>query len=144
MDNNVSNRLHVALIDTYTAHKKSCFKEFQKLDLTTGQPKILSILYQKEGYLQKDLAERAHVEPATITSILNNMEKREFIYKKAVYVSGGKRANAIYLTEKGREMSDKIKKIIDDMEKLSYQGFSEDEKHLFISFLDRIQLNLQK
>lgn len=136
-------KLHVAIISTYSAHKKSSFREFQKLNLTTGQPKVLSILHQKEGYLQKDLAKRAHVEPATMTSILNNMEKKGLIYKEVTFVSGGKRANAIFLTEKGREISIKVDKIVDNMEKLSFQGFSDNEKQLIINLLDRIQSNLQ-
>ena len=80
-------------------------QEFQKLNITTGQPKVLSILSQKEGYLQKDLAERCHVEPATMTSILKKMEEKELIYKKSESVSGGKRAYAIYLTEQGRALA---------------------------------------
>ncbi|NLO10144.1 MAG: MarR family transcriptional regulator [Clostridiales bacterium] len=139
----INKRLHVALINSYSAHKKRSFQKFQKLDLTTGQPKILSILYREEGYLQKDLAKRAHVEPATMTSLLNNMEKKGLIYKEAAYVSGGKRANAVYLTEKGREISIKVNKIVDDMEEISYQGFSDTEKELLINLLDRIQSNLQ-
>jgi DNA-binding MarR family transcriptional regulator len=141
--NNNSKRLHVTLISTYSAHRKCCIKEFQKLNLSNGQPKILSILYQHEGYLQKDLAERAHVEPSTMTSILNNMENNGLIYKKPVYVSGGKRANAIFLTDKGHIMSVKVNKIVDDMEELSFQGFSDHEKHLLIDLLDRIKANLQ-
>lgn len=142
MHNN-SNRLHVALISTYSAHKKCSFKEFQKLDLTTGQPKILSILYQNEGCLQKDLAKKAHVEPATMTSILSNMESKGLIYKKPALVSGGKRAYAVFLTDKGKDMSHKVNKIVDDMEKISFRDFSDDEKQLLINLLERIQTNLQ-
>lgn len=142
MDNQ-NRRLHVALIDTYSAHKKCSFAEFQKLNLSTGQPKVLSILNREEGYLQKDLAKRAHVEPATMTSILSNMLKNGLIYREPAYVSGGKRANAIYLTDKGRDISIKVNKIIIDMEDLSFRGFSDNEKQLLINLLDRIQSNLQ-
>lgn len=141
---NKSNRLHVALINTYSAHRRCSFKEFQKLNLSTGHPKVLSILYQKEGYLQKDLAKRCNVEPATMTSLLSNMEKKGLISKEAVYVSGGKRANAIYLTETGRHMAVKVNQIVDDMEAISFKGFSDDEKQLLINLLDRIWSNLQK
>lgn len=140
---NKIQRLHVALIQCYTAHKKCSFQEFQKLNLTTGQPKVLYILHQKEGYLQKDLAKRAHVEPATMTSILDNMMKKGLIYKEPTLVSGGKRANAIFLTEKGRDMSIMVNKIVDDIEKLSFQGFSDDEKQLLVSLMERVQSNLQ-
>ena len=113
------------------------------MNLTTGQPKVLYILHQKEGYLQKDLAKRAHVEPATMTSILDNMMKKGLIYKEPTLVSGGKRANAIFLTEKGRDMSIKVNKIVDDIEKLSFQGFSDDEKQLLVNLMERVQSNLQ-
>ncbi len=134
--------LHVALINTYSAHRRCCFREFQKLDLSTGQPKVLSILYREEGHLQKDLAMRCHVEPATMTSLLSNMEKKNLIRKEAVYVSGGKRANAVYLTETGRDMAIRVNKIIDDMEEISFKDFTEDEKAQLIGLLNRIESNL--
>ena len=98
MDHNTKH-LHEALIGCYTAHKRYCVQQFQNLNLTTGQPKVLYILLNNEGYLQKELAQRCHVEPATMTSLLNNMIKKGLIYKNIVYVSGGKRAYAIYLTK---------------------------------------------
>ncbi|NLK99935.1 MAG: MarR family transcriptional regulator [Clostridiales bacterium] len=142
-DKKNSNKLHQALIGSYSAHKKYSFQKFQKLNLSTGQPKVLSILSNKEGYLQKDLAKRCHVEPATITSILTNMVNKGLVYKETVYVSGGKKANAIYLTQKGRDMALKINKIIDDIEVISFQGFEEKEKELIIDLLVRIQSNLE-
>ena len=142
-DHSENQRLHTALISCYHAHKKHSFAEFQKLNLSTGQPKVLSILFHNEGYLQKDLAERCHVEPATMTSLLGKLEKDGLIYKKAVYVSGSKRANAIYLTEKGRDLAIKINLIVDEVENRSFKNFTETEKQLLISFLNRIRYNLQ-
>ncbi|MBH1939931.1 MarR family transcriptional regulator [Mobilitalea sibirica] len=139
-----NKRLHTALIGSSAAHKKCSMHEFQKLNLTTGQPKVLSILYQNEGYLQKELALRSHVEPATMTSILNKMAEKGLIYKKTVSVSGGKRAYAIYLTEEGREMATKVIKIVDDMENISFKGFHDYEKQLLIDLLNRIQTNLEE
>jgi DNA-binding MarR family transcriptional regulator len=118
-------------------------QEFQKLNITTGQPKVLSILSQKEGYLQKDLAVRCHVEPATMTSILKNMAEKELIYKKPESVSGNKRAYAIYLTERGHTMASKVNNITDDVENISFQGFDDSDKHLLINLLNRIQSNLE-
>lgn len=137
-------RLHTALIGGSAAHKKYSMQEFQKLNLTTGQPKVLSILFQNEGYLQKELALRCHVEPATITSILGNMKDKGLIYKKPEFVSGGKRAYAIYLTEEGRNLAGKVNKIVDDVESISFLGFQEYEKQLLIDLLNRIQFNLEK
>lgn len=142
-DKTNNKRLHTALIGSYYAHKKRSFSEFKKLNLTTGQPKVLSILLENEGYLQKDLAKRCLVEPATMTYILGNMEKAGLIYKETVYVSGGKRANAIYLTEKGREMAVKVNIIVDEIELISFKDFDNTEKQLLINLLNRMQSNLE-
>lgn len=138
-----NKRLHTALIGSYAAHKKYSFYEFRKMNLTNGQPKVLSILIQNEGYLQKDLAKRCHVEPATMTSLLSNMDLKGLIYKKATYVSGNKRAYAIYLTEKGRDLAIRVNKIVDDMEEISFQGLNDDEKIQLINLLNRIQSNIE-
>ncbi len=139
-----NNRFHTALIGCSAAHKKCSMQEFQKLDLTTGQPKVLAILSHKEGCLQKDLAAQSHVEPATMTSILNNMSEKGLIYKQKELVSGGKRAYSIYLTEKGHEMALKVNQIVDEMEVISFQGFDDNEKQLLIRLLNRVQSNLEK
>lgn len=139
-----NNRLHTALIGGSLAHRKCCMQEFQKLNLTTGQPKVLSILSQKEGYLQKDLAARCHVEPATMTSILYRMKKNGLINKKQEYVSGGKRAYSIYLTDEGRDLACKVNKITDEMEAVSFQDFDDSDKQMLIRLLNRIQANLEK
>lgn len=138
-----STRLHTALIGCSAAHKKCSMHEFQKLDLTTGQPKVLAILSQKEGYLQKDLAVRCHVEPATMTSILNNMLEKGLIYKKQESVSGGKRAYSIYMTEKGHVMALKVNQIVEETETISFQNFDDSEKQLLIQLLNRVQTNLE-
>lgn len=140
---NENEHLHLILISSYKAHKKRSFQSFQELNLTTGQPKVLTVLNQDEGFLQKDLAKRCHVEPATMTSLLSNMEKKELIYKKAVHVSGGKRANSIYLTDKGRTLANKVNEIINNIEKISFKDFNDDEKLTLINLLNRVTSNLE-
>lgn len=137
------NRFHTALISVSASHKKCSMQEFQNLNLSTGQPKVLSVIYQKEGYLQKELAMRCHVEPATMTSLLYNLVKKDLIFKKQVTVSGGQRASAIYLTASGRVTTDKVNKIVEDVENISFLGFSELEKQLLIDLLNRVRINLE-
>lgn len=138
----VDKRLHIALIMASAAHRKSCRGEFQKLDLSEGQPKVLSALSEREGYLQKDLASQCHVEPATMTIILNNMEKKGLIRKETAHVSGGKRAFAIYLTDLGRDIAVKVNSIVVDIENIGLAGFSDEEKEQFIDYLHRFNTNL--
>lgn len=135
-------KLHKALIFSSAAHRKVCQSEFQKLNLSEGQPKVLEALSEKEGYLQKDLAARCHVEPATMTIILTNMEKRGYIRRETAHVSGGKRAFAVYLTDAGREAAALVENIVCDVEQVGLEGFSEEEKTQFMDYLKRFGNNL--
>lgn len=135
--------LHTALIASSSLHKKRSRQEFQTLNLSDGQPKILSVLYEQEGYLQKELAVRCHIEPATLTSVLNNMLQKDLVYKDIRYVSGGKRAYAIFLTDKGRIMAQHVNTIVENIEEKSFRGFSESEKTLLLQLLSRIVSNLE-
>lgn len=138
----MSMSLLVSLIGASTAHEKSCWAQFQKLDLSPGQPKVLSRLRYQEGYLQKELAEYCHVEPATMTALLAKMEKKNLIRKEVTHVSGGKRAYRVYLTDLGRELAKEADDIVDEVEQKSYEGFTEEEKETLLSLLGRVTNNL--
>ncbi len=135
-------QLIVSLLSASAAHQKSCWAGFRELDLSPGQPKVLSRLRYKEGYLQKELAALCHVEPATMVVLLANMEKRGMIRKEVDHVSGGKRAFRIYLTEAGRCLAEKVDDVVADMEEKGFTGFSEEEKDQLISLLGRLTKNL--
>ncbi len=135
-------QLHTLLIRTSASHKKRSRQYFQELELTDGQPKVLSILSGMEGCLQKELAEACRVEPATMTSLLKNMEQKNLIMKEKVQVSG-KRAYGIYLTEQGRELAEKVQEVVKSLEEVSFQGFSPEEKEQFLALFTRVYQNLE-
>ena len=135
-------QLIVSLLRASAAHQKSCWAGFRELDLSPGQPKVLSRLRYQEGYLQKELAALCHVEPATMVVLLSNMEKKGLIRKEVDHVSGGKRALRIYLTEDGRRLAEQVDTVVEEIEKKSFSGFTEEEKDLLISLLERMAENL--
>lgn len=136
--------LFSTLVNTSGAHAKACISEFTKLDLSPGQPKVLSRLLKQEGYLQKELAGLCGVEPATMTVLLNAMEKKGMIRKETSHVSGGKRAFRIYLTDEGRALAEKVDRIIQEVQETALAGFSEEEKEMLVSLNARIVENLSK
>ena len=135
-------QLIVSLLSASAAHQKSCWAGFRELDLSPGQPKVLSRLRYQEGYLQKELAALCYVEPATMVVLLSNMEKRGLIRKEVDHVSGGKRAFRIFLTEEGRCLAEKVDCVVEEMEEKGFAGFSEEEKDQLISLLGRLTDNL--
>ena len=135
--------LHVLLITASALHRDKSRKQFQKLNLSEGQPKVLSILLSMEGCLQKELAGKCHVKAATMTSLLQNMERDDLIEKRKDLVSGGKRAYRIFFTEKGRRLAHKVNGIVGKLEEDSFRGFSDGEKEQFLELFSRVVKNLE-
>ena len=138
------NFLHVLLIRASAVHKKRSRHSFQQLNLTEGQPKVLSILRDIEGCQQKELAEACHVEPATMTALLKNMEQSDLIFKEKQQLPGGKRAYSIFLTEHGKKAADEVIKIVEDLEQVAFQGFADKEKETFLELFARVAYNLEE
>ncbi|MBQ9122249.1 MAG: MarR family transcriptional regulator [Lachnospiraceae bacterium] len=134
---------HVLLIKTYAAHKKRSRDAFYAMDLTAGQPKVLSILENMEGCQQKELAEACAVEPPTMTVLLKNMEQKGLIYREKRQLPGGFRAYGIYLTEAGKQANKEVMKIVDEAEDVAFKGFTDKEKEAFMAMFSRVRENLE-
>lgn len=132
--------LHKAIIKLSKTHRKLAFREFAKIDLTEGQPKILSFLAKNNGCIQKDIADNCRIKPATVTSVLANMEKAELIYRSQN--SENRRILNVFLTDKGVKAQKQVGIIFNKLDDLCFKGFSEEEKLQAIELLDRIQSNL--
>lgn len=111
-----------------------------EIGLSPGQPKILNYLSRQEGCMQKDIAAALDIEPATVSQILGNMEQAELIQRSAPKCR--KRAESVSITEKGRELLEKWQQLCKKVEKISLNGFTQDEKEQFISSLCRVYRNL--
>ena len=59
-------------------------------------------------------------------------------------VSGGKRAYRIHLTETGREMAEKVRNMMDELDARSLQGLSEEETELLYDLMKRVIDNLEE
>ncbi len=104
----------------------------------------MSCLMEQEGIVQKELAQQCHVEPATMTSLLQKMCAGGLIQKESLTVSGGKRAYGIYLTDLGRSYAQKVNDVVDRMEQLALRDFTQEEKQTLLSLLERLTKNIQE
>lgn len=138
----MSEPLHMILANASLMHRKTVRQKFQELNLSEGQPKVLASLLENEGIVQKELATICCVEPATMTSLLQKMQQDGYIEKIQKSVSGGKRANCIYLTDSGREFAQKSIQIMDDAQVQAFKDFSPEEKDTFLDLIDRLTRNL--
>ncbi len=136
-------RFHQYLINIFHMHEKKSQMVFRELGLSKGQPKMIEILSHQEGCSQKDLARSCSIEPATVTSLLNKMMDKDLVYKEPLLQENGIRIQQIFLTEKGHDIAEGVEDIVNEMEQVSFQGFTEEEKKQCLSYLERIFENLE-
>lgn len=137
------NRFHHFLINIFHIHEKKSQQSFKELGLSKGQPKMLEVLTNMEGCSQKELAESCSIEPATVTSILRNMVNKGLVYKEPQLQESGVRIQRIFLTDKGHEVAGEVEKMISQMEKICFMGFTEEEQKKCLGYLQRIFDNIK-
>ena len=97
------NTLHYYLMADHSLFHKALFASIKSTGLTSGQPKVLDYLADNDGAVQKDIAAGCCIEPATLTNLLNSMEKEKLLERKTTdgdrrsyqYISDTKRQNAV-------------------------------------------------
>lgn len=123
-------------------HRKITMDAFHEEGIRRSQPWILDYLAEHDGAIQRELADRAHFDPATITSALVRMEEEGKVRRESV--PGDKRAQRVYLTELGREKQRYVQKVFAETEEVAMRGFTPEERQQLGEFLARIQRNFEK
>ena len=75
-------------------------------DITYTQYITLLVLWERDGLLVKSLGERLYLDSGTLTPLLRKLESKGYILKKKD--TKDSRETAVYLTDKGRELKEKI------------------------------------
>lgn len=116
-------------------------KTLKDYDITTEQWVILSGLYTKEGYNQKDLAERCLKDRAALTRILDILERKELI--KRENSSNDRREFLVYMTDKGRNLYEEVLPMVTKINQENVSVFSESEFQQLKDLLNKLILNLE-
>ena len=112
----------------------------ETLGLYEGQPSMLRVLWSEEGLTHTDLARRLRVQPATITKMIQRMQKAGFVERRPD--PGDERVSRVYLTESGRAVQSDVRGVWHTLEKEAFAEFSEEERTLLRQFLLQIRANL--
>lgn len=107
-----------------------------------GQPPLLFLLWEKEGWTHGELAEKLHVKPATISNMVKRMEHSGLVERRSD--PADERVSRVFLTEQGRSIQEEVEKALDILEEEQLVGFSDEEKSILLGFLKRIRENLLK
>lgn len=114
----------------------------EDLGLFPGQPPVLFRLWEKDRRSQTELAELLRIKPATMTKMINRMEKTGFIRRETD--PKDQRVSLIYLTEAGRAVQNDVQHIFERLNRELVAGFSPEEQVLLKCFLVKLRDNLQQ
>jgi len=132
--------MDMLLVQVSHFHRARAFELFEKIGLYRGQPPVLYALWQQEGLTHKELAERLNNTPATISRMLQRMEKSGFIRREADL--NDQRVSRVYLTEAGRAVRAQVDLIHDRMQNETFAGFDAGELETLRGYLLRLKRNL--
>ena len=133
---------HYLLMANHLMLQKHFFNNIKELKLTLGQPKVLDYLQQNNGAMQKDIAQGCHIEPASLSTILNGMEKNGLITRNMD--KQNRRKINIFMTEKGKKVCERIKQEFTEIESKALFYFSEKEIKQLTEYMIKIYHNLEE
>ena len=101
---------------------------------------LLMELAKKDGRTQLDLVNATHLKAPTISVALQKMEKDGYVTRRPDEYD--LRATRVFLTEKGRELDNKIRKRVTEEETLAMVNLTEAECETLMKLLGKIKQNL--
>ena len=115
----------------------------KKIDVFNGaQGRILYVLWQANGVPISDLSRQTGRATTTLTSMLDRMETADLIYRDRG--DKDRRKIRIYLTEKAKGLEEDYNSVSEEMSRIYYKGFSDQEIEQLESYLERILINVEE
>ena len=138
----MSQTFHYLIMAEHSMFQKELLAKLRDTGLTIGQPKILDYLKDHDGAGQKDIAHGCHIEPGTLTTLLNRMEEKGLVERRMM--NGNRRSLYVFLTDKGRAQLELVTEAFSEMEAEAFRGLSETERETFMNLFLRIYANTSK
>ena len=131
---------HYLSMAIHSMVQKNFMERVKPSGLTLGQPKILDYLKDHNGANQKEIAAACHIEPGSLTSVLNRMEEKGLIERKML--NGNRRTFHIFMTESGKKNQKLVEETFEKIEETALNNVSEEEQKVFMEIFLRIYRNL--
>lgn len=131
-----------AIVSTATMIKVFTLKNFNvhNFEITPEQFVLLDATYQNKGLYQRQIGILLGKDRANVTRLIHILEKKELIIIKED--SNGRRVKRIEITQKGKELRDKIFIEIKKIRNVYLKNIDDDELLNCIKTLDKIKNNI--
>ena len=131
---------HYLSMAVHSMIQKNFMEQVKSSGLTSGQPKVLDYLRDHNGANQKEIAAACHIEPGSLTSVLNRMEEKGLIERRML--DGNRRTFYIFMTDEGSRLKDLVEDNFASIEKKSFRNISSEEQAAFMETFSKIYENL--
>ncbi|MNO14925.1 Transcriptional regulator SlyA [compost metagenome] len=122
--------------------KKQADERLAELGMNEQQGQMIGYIaeHQDKGLIQKDLAEHFNRKEASITSMLQGLEKKGYI--KRVIPKENERQKKIYLLDKAAVLVEEFNEIFAEVEKSITDGLTAEEAETLMKLLMKVNSNL--
>lgn len=142
MDVREMDTLWRSLPKLYYSMRKSLFTKAKECGLEKGQPRILDFVSLHDGCIQREIGEEYSLEAPSVSNFLKILEE-EGVLRRERDSQSSRKVN-VYITDKGIEIQKRLNAVYDELEEISFQGFSQEEREQFISSVIRITQNMMQ
>lgn len=105
-------------------------------DVTPGLFGVLVIIEANPDLKQSELARATRLDRSTVVTVIDNLERRGLVERRAA--AQDRRSNAIRLTADGAALLRKLKRQVNQHERRLLSNFSDAERELFFSLLQKV------
>ena len=121
-------------------HRQRAEELLSEIGLHTGQEMLLCGLWENEGITQTELANHMMIQPATVTNMLQRLEREGFVERRPDIED--QRVSRVYTTAKGRDIEERVLEKWSQLEQESFRGLSVEERVLLRRLLLQVYQNL--
>lgn len=114
-------------------------KELAPFGLGSGAFPVLMHLLHKDGMTQQELTEKLHVDKATITRVITKLVKSGYVRRERD--PDDKRAYRLFVTQKARETSSEIRKVLRAWTAILAEGLTDEEQDTALKLLRHMRDN---
>jgi len=117
----------------YIAMRREMDASVRKAGITTTQWQALGVLYHKPGLTHSELVDHMGIEPPSVTSLVNGMERKGWIKRERSDVDA--RVKRLHLTQRGRRLIESLRKATEPVERRMVAALTDNERDFLKSLL---------
>jgi DNA-binding MarR family transcriptional regulator len=130
----IEDSIALRLSNTLNALRKSFNKEIKEFNISSEQYAVLNLINKKE-VTPTEISQIFNKDKAAITRFINSLEKKGFVKKKSI----DKRSYKLFITEKGKEVLEKVDKKAAKFRKKIDSNISKEEIECLFEVFDKIE-----